>query len=400
MFVWQTVTSFLILISALICSYYCFLAFVALFASGKKTPPATGCPAETLRIAIVIPAHDEENVIGHTLQSCLNLDYPKDLFRIFVVADNCSDATAEVAGKYGATVIERRDAEHRGKGFALSHAFEHVLPQGYEAVVIIDADCLIDRDALRVIAQNMADGAKVLQINNTVSNPDQSVMSYALAVGNFIENMFFYAPKSLLGFSVFLRGTGMVLHRDVLLAHPWSAHSIVEDVEYSLTLLQAGYRIRFVPQVKVASPFPTEQDQLRVQRTRWASGNLTFGRKAALGLIAAGVRQGKWVVADAGWTFLVLSRPLVLLLLFMALGAAIVSRVLWPDAFSVANLACAVIVTFLFVLYFLSGIVRMGLSFKRICFLAHVPVTVFHLIVISLLGVFGFKKETWARTPR
>ena len=383
----------MLLLSALVCLYYWFL-LLTIFCSKWEN---SGCCQDSLsgkaRLAIVIPAHNEENVIGPTLQSCQSLEYPADRYDIFVVADNCTDATAQVATGYGVIVLERDDELRKGKGYALAHAFDHLLPHGYEAVIVVDADCLIDSNALQVIDHKLSQGQKILQINNTVDNPDQSIMSYALAVGNFIENNFFYAPKSLLGLAVFLRGTGMVIHREILLAHPWAAHSIVEDVEYSLVLLKAGHRICFLPEVKVASPFPVDQEQLHVQRTRWASGNLTFGRKAALGLIGSGIRQRRWILID-------LSRPLVLLQLFVTLGATVVLYIKEPYIFSLVNMVVVATLVLLFFIYFVLGIVKMGLSRKRLSFLALVPLTVFQLIIISLRGLIGGKKQAWARTPR
>lgn len=400
MFVWQIITFFLLLISAFICAYYWFLALAALFVKEKTAFPSNHFVGQSVPFAIIIPAHDEEAVIAKTLQSCLDLDYPRDRYDIFVVADNCSDKTADVARSYGVEVLERHNTAQRGKGYALSFAFEHILANDYEAVAVIDADCLIDKDALQVIAQSLLLGSKVIQIDNRVSNPDDTVMTYALAVGNTIENDFFYAPKSRMGLAVFLRGTGMVFHRDVLLAHPWDAHSIVEDMEYTLTLLRAGYTIQFLPQVKVQSPSPVDREQFRVQRTRWASGNLSFGRKAALGLIWEGVNGRKWTLVDAGWTFLVLSKPLVLLLLVMNLAVVLFVNAMDPTPFMQINLVCLLAVLLLMIAYFFAGIVRLGLSAKRLVLLARVPLTILSLMIISLLGVIGVKKDSWARTPR
>ncbi len=400
MLLFQISILFLLFGSSLVCTYYWFLLLSALFFNKKKADICPELPAGQARLAIVIPAHNEEEVLHRTLHSCRKLEYPADRYEIFVVADNCSDATARVAADYGVVVLERQDEFHKGKGYALAHAFDHILPQGYEAVLVVDADCLIDEQALAVIDARLGQGHQVLQMNYMVENPDQSVMSYALAVGNFIENAFLYAPKSHLGLSIFLRGTGMVIHRDVLLAHPWAAHSIVEDVEYSLTLLQAGQRISFVPEVKVASPFPVEPLQLRVQRSRWATGNLSFGRKSALKLMGSGLRQRKWIMVDAGWTFMILSRPLVLLQLFATFSATAALYVLAPGTFATLSLGTATTLLALFFIYFLTGIVQMGLSKKRLFFLARVPLTVMQLIVISLRGVWGGKSAAWVRTPR
>ncbi|MFX1492186.1 MAG: glycosyltransferase family 2 protein, partial [Promethearchaeota archaeon] len=253
----------------LACSYYGFLALYALLAK-KKGEVIERNSASTF--AIIIPAHNEEDVISRVLESSAKLDYPKDSYKVFIIADNCSDRTAEVAAKNGAACLERYDKKLKGKGFALAWAFDRILPEGYDAVIVVDADCQLDTHALRVFDQHLAGGDKVLQANDVSSNPDETTMSYAVAVGNLIENELFYVPKSQLGLAVFLRGTGMVFHREVLLSYPWKTHSIVEDVEYSLNLLRDGIRITFVGDVKVKSKYPVYKDQLNTQRMRWASG--------------------------------------------------------------------------------------------------------------------------------
>ena len=133
----------------------------------------------------------------------------------------------------------------------------------------------------------------MLQARDAVSNPDASPISYAAAVGNVIENDLFYAPKSRLGLAVLLRGTGMVLHREILEQHPWSALSNTEDIEYSLSLIERGIATRFLPEVSVWSDFPENAEQLQVQRRRWASGSAGRAGVRSFRLIGQGLRRGE-----------------------------------------------------------------------------------------------------------
>lgn len=377
--------------------YYWWLAL----ASFRREPPVSlREQSDFVNFAIVIPAHNEESTIARTLDSCRDLDYPKDSIGIFVVADNCTDRTALVAKEYGAICLERHDTTNRGKGFALEFGFKQVDFSRYEAVVVLDADCSIDQHALRVFNHYLQMGEKVLQANDTGSNPDESPISYALAVGSILENELFYAPKSSLGLAVLLRGTGMVLHRDVLQQFPWTAYSITEDVEYALVLLRNGQRIRFIQQAAVRSAFPVDSGQLTVQRTRWASGNLGFGKKHALMLIGEGLRQGNLTLCDAGATFLVLSRPLVILMLVVALCLGSGVSLIAPTTISSSLVAVAALMLVLLGLYFLLGIVRLGITPKRVLCLCHMPFVVGRLIFVSLLGLVGIKGDDWARTPR
>jgi 1,2-diacylglycerol 3-beta-glucosyltransferase len=382
--------------AALVCLYYMSLALFALL-SRKENASVEGNPAYTF--AIVIPAHNEEQNISTTLRSCAVLDYPKDKYRIFVIADNCSDRTAEIAKKNGATCLERHDEEKKGKGFALEWGFKQILVERHDALVVLDADCQLDNHALRIFDHYLKNGEKVLQTNDAASNPDSNAMSYAVAVGNLVENRLFYAPKSRLGLAVLLRGTGMVFRREVLEQHPWEAHSVVEDAEYTLRLIKSGIKIRFINEVNVFSEFPDQKGQLQVQRMRWAR-NLGFSKTQALKLIWEGIIQGRGLLTDAGWTLLVLSRPLVLLELFIAVILGLFCVWLLPGALSKGLFAAGLILLFVQFFYFGLGVALLGVNGRRIVLLLSSPATIGRLVVISLLGVFGVRGNTWARTPR
>jgi cellulose synthase/poly-beta-1,6-N-acetylglucosamine synthase-like glycosyltransferase len=384
----------------LVCGYYWFLALYALTHRNKLKYTDITSEDKTHTFAIVIPAHNEETVIAKTIQSCADLEYPANKFTVLVVADNCTDNTAKVAAKMGVTCLERHDENNKGKGYALAWAFEQILPLGYDAVVVLDADCLVDAHALRVFNKNLTQGFKVLQANDVASNPDVNSMGYAVAIGNFIENELFYTPKSALGLAVFLRGTGFVLHREILETLPWRAHSIAEDMEYGISLIKNEIQIRFVPEVKVASEFPVEKDQLDTQRTRWADGNLVFGKKHALKMLWKGIINRQWKLADAGWSFTVLSKPLVLLEIVATIVLSLLCVLLFPGVFSNTLLFFA---WFLFILqgiYFALGILLFGVSLRRIVLLFSVPVVVIRLMLISLKSLFRSGKRDWVCTPR
>jgi cellulose synthase/poly-beta-1,6-N-acetylglucosamine synthase-like glycosyltransferase len=387
----------LLLPGAAIVGTYWFLAWAALFRRSRRTRDAVQ-PSSTF--AILIPAHDEEGTLGATLDACRSLDYPADRFSIYVIADNCADCTAEVARAHGVECFERTDPERRGKGYALAYALERIDLARHDAVVVLDADCRIDAHALRAFDREGRAGGPVLQASYRASNPDASVISYALAVGNCTENELFYAPKSALGGVVLLRGTGMVLPRDVLRRFPWQAHSIVEDVEYAVTLLRGGIRIRFVPDVAVHSAFPVDREQLRVQRTRWASGNLGFARRNVLRLMVDGWRTGDGALWDAGATFLILSRPLVLLALLLPLGLAVAGDIATSvRLFRWVWVAAAALLALLLA-YFALGVLRLGLTRRRLGLLLGAPAVLLQLAAIAVAGLLRGPARTWDRTPR
>jgi cellulose synthase/poly-beta-1,6-N-acetylglucosamine synthase-like glycosyltransferase len=393
----QALCLLLLVPAVLCCAYYLFLVAVRLLAGEPKRTPRWSA---THRFALLVPAHNEESAVPATLRACANFDYPAAMYKVYVVADNCTDRTAEVAAAAGALVLERRDDERRGKGYALAWALERILPDRPDAVVVLDADCRLDPHALRAFDERLCAGDAVLQASSVAANPEDSAVSYAVAVGNVLENDLFYAPKSRLGLSVLLRGTGMVFRRDILERHPWQAHSITEDMEYTLELLRAGVRVRFLSHVRVVSDFPAHAAQLRVQRLRYAAGNLRFGKGKALRLMVEGILSRRVGLFDLGWTLLVLSRPLVLAEALATLLLSVLCVWLAPGTLSATLLATAAVVLLLQGLYVGLGVVSLGVSVRRLRLLAGSGATFVRLLGITLQGMFGRGKLAWMRTPR
>lgn len=382
---------------AAILAHYWILALVSLF--GRHDPPRAGNPARN-RFLIVVPAHDEEHQLMRTLQACKRLDYPADCLSVLVIADNCTDQTASIARKQGVRVIERNSPELRGKGHALEYALNGIAHEDHDAVLIVDADCRLDPRSLQFFDSHLQAGGRVLQASYVAANPDDSPISYALAVGNYLENNVLYAPLARIGGSALLRGTGMVFHRHVLQRFPWRARSVVEDVEYALTLARAGIPVRFVADAAVYSDFPSDEEQLRVQRTRWSGGHFSLTWRRAIALICEGVYKRRPSLVGFGWTMLTVSRPLLVLVVLLGLLVQTSRLLLRPDAIAVAGFACAWVLTALLVGYFALGILGLGLTTRRLRLLLRAPLVVFRLMAISVRGVLGVGRDAWIRTPR
>jgi cellulose synthase/poly-beta-1,6-N-acetylglucosamine synthase-like glycosyltransferase len=364
---------------------------------GQTTPREVG---QNLRFAIVVPAHNEERTIAATLHSCRAIDYPADKYDVFVIADNCTDDTAGVVCNHGIHCLERQDETQRGKGYALRWAFDQLLPKGYDAFVVLDADCRIDAHSLSVFADEMASRQAVLQANNTVSNPDDSAISYAVAVGNAMENQLYYRPKSELGLVVLLRGTGMVFRREVLERYPWGAFSIVEDMDYSISLYKNGLKVKFLPDVAVRSPSPVNFEQLAAQRSRWAGGNVQLGKVGAPKLLAEGIGKRKAIYVDMALTIVSQSKPLQLtsvslLYLISTLGILLSRDRFFDGLFGLSN-----VLVIGYAVYILWGVLDLGLSLRRLKLLLQTPPVFVKLAVIALRSVLRGSAAAWDRTPR
>jgi len=379
-------------IATLATFYVLALAVISCFANRNPWLPS-GNKRRTF--AVVVPAHDEELNISRTLLALRRLAYPVSCFRIIVVADNCSDATAQKAKEAGAQVLERNDPEHRGKGYALGFAFEQLLREDFDAFVVIDADTVPASSLLDVFDRRLSAGQRVLQAVYGVANPDATPLTYLLYLGNFMENYLFHFPKSALGLPVMLRGNGMCFAASVLRDHPWQAHSVVEDTEYGLNLLLAGEPTHFVPETAVYGEYPSSFEQLHSQRVRWASGNGSMLKSYALRLLRLGFVRRDVALADAGWSLLVSSKPLLLLSALLPAAIALVAEgpsgnlFFWVCALVVGQAA-----------YVVLGVVLAGVSVSRLMNLVHLPHLVAHMTRYATMGLFGYRKDVWTRTKR
>lgn len=376
--------------------YLLVMAFA--YFSARRPPKRPPAPPRR-RFALVVPAHDEEEGIAQTLENLRALDYPPSLFSVVVVADNCSDGTAAVAARCGARVLERRDSERRGKGYALRHAFEILLEEEFDAFVVVDADSVLDGDFLRVMNDRLLSGEKVVQAYYGLSNPDVNPLTYALHVGSVVENLLFYAGKARLGLPAILRGNGMCFAREVLEEVPWESFSVVEDSEYTVRLVRRGYAIPFAAETRVLARQPETLRQARTQRVRWASGNMRLTRLQALRLLREGAVSGNPALADLGATFLTLSKPLLLAASLALAATALLTGYFDADQRTLGWLL-GLVPAAMMLAYLGTGTVLAGLSLRRMAYLLCSPWYIAWLFLVALLGVTGYRGNLWLRTGR
>lgn len=227
---------------------------------------------------IVIPAHDEAALITDTVSSLRSTladsSFP---FSVWVVADNCSDNTAELAAAAGARVLRRTDPMRLGKGYALAFFFEQLLAMSdvkdEDAVVVIDADTRVDPQLLKAFAHRLGGGWDWLQGVSGIANRQASWRTRLMSCAFALINGTWLMGQDALGHSVSLRGNGMCFTVRGLRRVPWRAFGLAEDVEYSWTLRLEGKRARFVPDARVFSEIAfTNPNAVRMQRQRWESG--------------------------------------------------------------------------------------------------------------------------------
>lgn len=253
------------------------------------------------RFAIIVPAHDEETLLPRLLDSLFAMDYPRHLYDVHVIADNCSDRTAEVAALRGALVHERQDTELLGKGYALRWGLQRIQRSDvdYDAYVVVDADSVVSAGFLDIMNRHLERGDRVIQSYYGVLNPDESwssALDFArLAVFNGLRPR----GRDALSLSAGLRGNGMCFRSDVLDRFGWESFTLAEDVELHLKLVEAGIRVRYADEADVLGEMPSSLRQARSQNVRWERGRLQMLRAFGPRLIAEGIRQRDPVRLDA-----------------------------------------------------------------------------------------------------
>jgi exopolysaccharide biosynthesis WecB/TagA/CpsF family protein len=275
-------------------------------------------------LVVLVPAHDEESLVSRCVGSLLAQSYPRSLYRVIVIADNCSDLTAARATEAGAEVMVRDQPDRRGKGHALRWAMDRLLaaPNSPDAIAVVDADSIAGTDLLRSLEKELATGHDVVQADYTVLADSASPQSQLVAAGFLLFHRVRFGGRARLGMAANLVGNGMLFSRAVLEAHPWSAFSGVEDLEYSIELRMAGIRPRFAPAAIVSGPAPATRAGDVRQRLRWEGGRFHVVRTRLAGLVGASAARRDAALLDAA---LDLATPPLGLLCLLAAGGSTVT---------------------------------------------------------------------------
>ena len=298
-------------------------------------------PVETERagsnvdlLTVLIPAHNEETLIVRAIQSVLQ-SADSAATTVLVVAHNCTDATAAKARAAGASVLLLDDSTRSGKGYALSEGFRAALAGDSQAVLVMDADSLMDANLLAHVRHQLQAGARALQCRYEVNNSHDSARTKLMSLAFFGMNVIRPRGRARLGFSAGIVGNGFVIHRDVLTLVPYGSHSIVEDVEYHLALLRAGIRVRFVDTAGVRGEMPATSKSSRAQRARWEGGRIHLMQRWAPQLLV-NLLRGRVSLLEPLFDLLALPMAsVVMLLLIMACFPFLWIRVYVLAAFAV-----------------------------------------------------------------
>ncbi len=390
---WMVVSVVLILLSIPFVLSTAYLGYLSIF-SGRL--PASR-PDRSTTFDILVPAHNEAAGIARTVASLLAMDYPTEQFRILVIADNCSDDTAMRARDAGATVLERHNQQQRGKGYALAHGYAVSLKEGFaQAIVVVDADTSVSTNLLTAFSARFATGAEAVQAEHGVRNADDSWRTRLMVIAYALYHTLRSNARERLQLSCGLRGNGMGFSAALLRRVPPRAFSIVEDIEYGVTLGLAGTRVAYVHEAEVRGDMPVSSEASAPQRARWEGGRTALIRQHVGPLCSAARGPRRGIPLDLAADLLV--PPLTTITLWVTVGvvatALLVARGLVPVITAVPWVAAFVAL----VVYVVRGAMLAPKGLRTLVDLLWAPA--FAIWKVTLLLRPNRNKGEWVRTTR
>jgi len=375
-----------------------YLLLLAIGAIRSASTPDTHHRIPSTRFMIVIPAHNEAAVIRATVSRLLAIKYPAHLFSIHIIADHCSDNTAEVAGHEGAVVHERNEGPRTGKGAALSWLFQRILEkEECDAVVIFDADTRVDSEFLRIMDWRLAQGDQVVQGQHVIRNPESGWFPALTWAMFLIDNRFQNLGRSNLGWSAKNMGDSICFRVDVLLQLGWG-EGLTEDYHLRHKLLLNGIRIAYEPAAIGYGEAPITWARAQYQRARWLRGTRDTSQQYVRRLLVDGMNRRNLATLDGALqasfpSYSTLSL-LSLILLMIQVSINYFIRHIFPSHLIVAW--AAIVGTLL--IYPLAGLALERAPVRAYVAIFLGPYFILWRTWLAFISRFGRKQVTWIRT--
>lgn len=357
------------------------------------------------RYAVLISARNEEAVIGQLLESVRNQDYPAEYLTAFVVADNCTDGTARAARDAGAVVYERFDRQHVGKGYALHFLLTQIRDAWgddyFDGFFVFDADNLLARDYVSRMNEAFGEKYQIVTSYRNSKNYGDNWISAGYGLWFLRDAAFLNAPRTRLGLSAVVSGTGFLFSREIMLRWGgWPFHSLSEDTEFTVHSVLSGERIGYCGEAEFYDEQPTRFSQSWRQRMRWVRGNAGILCREG-GHLAAGLGGKNWLSC---LDLLLSIAPAIVLTVMGAVAGAAASILELISGGTILPLLADGLTAFAvpYVLLFLAGAITTATQWRRIhaapwkkvlytftfpfFMLTYVPVT-----IVSLFGKVEWK---------
>ena len=273
------------------------------------------------RFMAIIPAHNEEEVVANLIESLKNQNYNKELYDIYVIADNCTDRTAQVAREAGAIVYERFDPEKKTKGFALDWFLQQKIKEDapYDALCVFDADNIVDKDFIKNMNKKLCQGEDVVQGYRDIKNPADNWITSGYALFYWTMHRFYHLARYNVGLSPLLNGTGFMVRFDCIKPRGWKTVTLTEDIEFSLQRIIKGKKLGWATDAIVYDEQPTGFKQSWSQRSRWTVGHMQCIKEYTKKLAVA-VKENKSMMNLDGIFYIIGSIPMFIITLALLLS--------------------------------------------------------------------------------
>ena len=270
------------------------------------------------RFMAIIPAHNEETVVANLIESLKKQTYNRDLYDIYVIADNCTDNTAKVAKQAGAIVYERFDETKKTKGYALNWFLQQKIKENapYDAFFVFDADNIVDKDFIKNMNKKLCQGEDVVQGYRDIKNPSDNWISSGYALFYWTMHRFYHLARYNLGLSPLLNGTGFMVKFDVIKPQGWDTVTLTEDIEFSLKRIIAGKKLGWATDAICYDEQPTGFKQSWSQRSRWTVGHMQCIKEYTKSLAQA-AKKNKTMMNFDGLLYIVGSIPMFVITLVL-----------------------------------------------------------------------------------
>ncbi len=352
-------------------------------------------PAEDTSVAVLIPAHNESSGIIATLDSIKS--QLKSTDRLLVVADNCTDDTADIARAHGSEVIERYDAEMRGKGFALDFGVRHLAKSPPDVVVVIDADCILQVDSLSLLAACALKTGRPVQALDMMYAKGTDLKSRIAEFAWCVKNMVRPLGYARLGLPCQLMGTGMAFPWHLISNANIANGSIVEDMKLGIDLSRAGMPPLFYLGSQVTSYFPVVSEVQSGQSARWEHGHITTILSEVPRLLMQGIIKGDKNLLAMAFDLAVPPLALLVALLF---GCAVVTGISFI-LYDVGSVAFYVSLSGVALLSLAIAMAWLGWGRQIVSFSTMLLVPVYVILKIPHYVKFLFKRQkVWNKTER
>lgn len=357
-----------------------------------------------VRFLVLVPAHNESRGIIPTIRSLQHANYPADLLRLAVIADNCSDDTAAVARECGVEVWIRSDMRNQGKGQALGWALDKAaLP--FDLAAIIDADTEVDEDFFAAMNTNYLTQLQkgranvALQGKYLFSAGDSSVSWFQqfTAASKAAENAFSYRPRTALGLSNLIQGNGFCISHGALEQVAFNASSVVEDAEYAIELALNNVPVIYVENAVVTSRITQGLRAAAPQRIRWAGGVFALMSHSVPSLLRSAIRERRWQLAEMAFMLVLTSRLLLIYTTLLAVALLDLAYPFHDFRYVAGGLAAAILLQGIYLYLLLRRAHSSPVPLQKIAFM---PFYVGFLGVMQLGAVLGVRRHVWTRTIR